>query len=68
MSIILFPFQLVWWIVCSLFSLTGRLIGTILGLIIMMAGLALTATIIGAIIGIPLFIFGLLLMIKSLFK
>jgi len=49
-------------------NLTGRLLGIIIGLILMVAGLALTVTFFGAIIGIPLLIIGLLLIIRSLFR
>ncbi|MDR2183981.1 MAG: hypothetical protein LBE55_07375 [Clostridiales bacterium] len=66
MSILMLPFRAVWWLISFAFSLTGRLIGVILGGLLMAIGLALTATILLAIIGIPLVIMGLLLIIKSL--
>lgn len=65
--ILLLPFVLVWRLVAGIFSLTGRLIGILLGLIFLVAGLALSVTIVGAILGIPLMIFGLLLMVRGLF-
>jgi hypothetical protein len=46
---------------------TGRLIGAILGLVLMIVGVVLTITVIGAIVGIPLIIFGFMLVIRSLF-
>jgi len=55
-----------WWLVSFAFNLTGRLIGVIIGGLLMTFGLALSATFILAIIGIPLTIVGLLLIIKSL--
>ena len=67
MNILLFPFRIAWRLVGFAFNLTGRLIGIILGGLIMAAGLALTATFFLAIFGIPLVILGLLLIVKSLF-
>ena len=67
MSILLFPFRAIWWLISSLFSLTGRLLGIIIGSILMAAGLALTFTFVGAIFGIPMAVLGLLLIVKSIF-
>ena len=68
MNILLFPFRMFGWLISFVFSLTGRLMGVILGGLLMAAGLAMTATFILAIFGIPLAILGLLLVIRSLFK
>ena len=67
MNILLFPFRMLWWLVSFAFNLTGRLIGIVIGGLLMVIGLALSATFFLAIIGIPLAILGLLLIIKSLF-
>ncbi len=56
-------FQLVLWIL----KFTGRLIGAILGLVIVIVGVVLTITIIGAIIGVPLILLGVMLTIKAIF-
>ena len=66
MRILFFPFFMLWWLVSFAFSVTGRLIGVIIGGLLMALGLALSATFILAIIGIPLVIIGFLLIIKSL--
>ena len=55
-------FQLVLWIL----KLTGRLIGAVLGLAIVIVGVVLSITVIGAIIGVPLILLGLMLMIKAI--
>ena len=55
-------FQLVLWIL----KLTGRLVGAILGLAIVIVGVVLSITVIGAIIGVPLILLGLMLMIKAI--
>jgi len=67
MSILFLPLQMIWYLVSFIFKLTGRLIGAVLGLTIMILGLVLTVTVIGAIIGIPVIFLGLLLTIKALF-
>lgn len=56
-------FQLVLWIL----KFTGRLVGAILGLVIMIVGVVLSITIIGAVIGVPLIILGLMLTVKAIF-
>jgi uncharacterized membrane protein (DUF106 family) len=67
MRLILLPFKIIWALISMVFDLTGRLIGAVLGLVLLITGLILTVTVVGAIIGIPLLILGLLLMIRSLF-
>ena len=67
MNILLFPLRAVWRLIGFAFSLTGRLIGVIIGILLMAVGLAMAATFFLAILGIPLAILGLLLVIKSLF-
>lgn len=64
---LLYPFWLLWTLVVWIIEATGRLIGAILGLVLMIIGVVLTLTVIGAIVGIPLIIFGFLLIIRSLF-
>lgn len=61
------PFWAIWRLVVVIISMTGRLIGAVLGLVLMIAGLLVSLTIVGAIVGIPLIIFGFLLVMRSLF-
>lgn len=56
-------FQLALWIL----KFTGRLVGAILGLVLVILGVVLTITVLGAIIGIPLILLGVMLMGKSIF-
>jgi hypothetical protein len=65
--ILLWPFYAIWRLIALIIEITGRLIGAVLGLVLMIAGVVLTITIVGAIVGIPLIIFGLMLTIRSLF-
>lgn len=68
MGLLLFPFKVVWSLIGLAFNLTGRLLGVIIGLVLMVAGVILTFTVVGAIIGVPLLILGLLLTARSLFN
>jgi hypothetical protein len=62
-----YPFWLIWRLVIWIIEATGRLIGAILGLVLMIVGLVLTLTVVGGIVGIPLMIFGFMLTLRSLF-
>ena len=64
---LLYPFWLIWRLVIWIIEATGRLIGAILGLVLMIAGVVISLTVIGAVIGIPLVIFGFMLLVRSLF-
>lgn len=65
-SLLFWPFVAIWKLVIFVIELTGRLIGAVLGLVLMIVGVIVSLTIVGAVVGIPLFIFGLLLLIRSL--
>jgi hypothetical protein len=47
--------------------MVGRLVGLILGAVIILLGVIVSLTVVGAVIGIPLVLFGGLLMVRSLF-
>ena len=64
---LLWPFYAIWRLLSFVLELTGRLICAVIGLAIMMSGVALTITVAGAPIGIPLTIFGFLLLVRALF-
>jgi hypothetical protein len=63
----LWPFVALWGLVAGIIKLTGRLVAMLIGLVLMIMGVALTATIVGAIVGIPLIIFGFTLAVRGLF-
>jgi len=65
--ILLWPFWAIWRLVVLVIELTGRLVGAVVGLVLMIAGVVVSLTIVGAIVGIPLAIFGFLLVLRSLF-
>ena len=64
---LLWPFWAIWQLVVGLLKFTGRLVGAILGLVLLIAGILVSLTVIGAIVGVPLAIFGLVLMISAIF-
>jgi len=63
----LWPFWLIYQITLGILKITGRLLGAVLGLVILALGVLLCATVIGAILGVPLVILGVMLMVRSLF-
>ncbi|MBN1260578.1 MAG: hypothetical protein JXB35_07845 [Anaerolineae bacterium] len=63
----LWPFAALWNLVCWILQVTGRLIGAVLGLVLVIVGIVLTLTVIGAIVGIPFVILGFMLMIRAIF-
>ena len=63
----LWPIALVWDLAAFVLQMTGRLIGGVLGLVLIGAGVALTLTIAAAPIGIPLAILGSLLLVRVVF-
>lgn len=63
----LWPFVALWDLLAFILSLTGRLVGAILGMVLMIVGLVLTVTIIASPVGIPILIVGFLIVLRSLF-
>lgn len=63
----LWPLAAIWDLFAFFLKLTGRLVGALLGLVLMIVGIVLSLTVLGAPIGVPLLVFGFLLMIRSLF-
>jgi hypothetical protein len=64
---ILWPFVALWDLVTGILKLTGRLVAMLIGVVLMIAGIAVSLTIVGAIVGIPLIIFGFMLTVRGLF-
>lgn len=67
LKLILWPFRIIIDLVTFIIGITGKLIGSVIGLVIMILGMIFTVTLVGAIIGIPIIIFGFLIMIKAIF-
>ena len=65
--ILLWPFYAVWRLLTFVVELIGRLLCAVLGIGLMIAGVAITLSIIGAPVGIPLASVGFLLLVRSIF-
>jgi hypothetical protein len=61
------PVVIFWEFLASILKLTGRMVGAIIGLVLMIIGIILTVTVVGAPVGIPLLIVGFLLTLRSIF-
>lgn len=65
--ILLWPFYAIWRLLTLVLELIGRLLCGVLGIGLMIAGVAITLSIIGAPVGIPLASVGFLLLVRSIF-
>lgn len=63
---IFWPIAAVWDLVAFVLRLTGRLVGAVIGLLLLVIGLALSITVILIPIGAPLAILGFLLLLRSI--
>ena len=61
------PFVALWRLLALILEFTGRILGVVLGLALIMVGILLSMTVVGAIVGVPLVIFGTLLMVRGIF-
>ena len=65
--ILLWPFYAIWRLLTFILTVVGRLICALLGLALMIAGIAIVLSVIGAPVGIALAALGFLLLIRALF-
>ena len=65
--ILLWPFYAIWRLLTFVVELIGRLLCGVLGIGLMVAGIAITITVLAAPIGIPLAVFGFLLLVRAIF-
>jgi hypothetical protein len=65
--ILLWPFYALWRLLTLLVELIGRILCGVLGLGLMIAGVAITLSVVGAPVGIPLAAFGFLLLVRAIF-
>ncbi len=64
---LLWPFYAIWRVLTLVLNITGRIICVVLGIALMMAGVAIALSVVGAPVGIPLAAFGFLLLVRALF-
>jgi len=65
--ILLWPFYAIWRLLTFVLELVGRLLCALLGISLMIAGVAITLSIVGAPVGIALASLGFLLLIRAIF-
>jgi len=65
--VLLWPFYVIWRLLNFIVSIIGRLLCALLGISLMVAGIAITLSIVGAPLGIPLASLGFLLLIRAVF-
>jgi hypothetical protein len=64
---LLWPFYAVWRVLTFVVELIGRMLCGLLGLVLMIAGIAITITVLAAPIGIPIAALGFLLLVRAIF-
>ncbi len=65
--ILLWPFYAIWRLLTFVLNLIGRVISALVGIALMLGGVAITLSVVGAPVGIPLASLGFLLLIRALF-
>lgn len=65
--ILLWPFYAIWRLLTFILNVVGRLLCALLGIAIMIGGVAITLSVVGAPLGIPLASLGFLLLARALF-
>ncbi len=64
---IFWPFVALWDLLAFVLKLTGRLVGVVVGLVLMIAGIVLCFTIVALPVGVPLIVLGFALMLRGVF-
>lgn len=64
---IFWPFVAIWNLLAFVLQMTGRLVGVVLGLVLMIAGIVLCFTIVALPVGVPLIVLGFALMLRGVF-
>ena len=67
MGCFLWPFQMIWGLLTGLRNMAGRLVCALIGIVVMIVGIALCFTIVGMIVGIPLALLGFGMLMRALF-
>lgn len=65
--ILLWPFYAIWRLLTFILEIIGRLLCALLGIGLMVAGVAVALSIVGAPVGIPLAALGFLLLVRAIF-
>ena len=65
--VLLWPFYAIWRLLTFILKAIGRLLCGVLGITLMIGGVAITMSVVAAPLGIPLAAFGFLLLIRAIF-
>ena len=65
--VLLWPFYAIWRLLTLILGLVGRLVCALIGIALMIAGVAIAMSVVGAPLGLPLAAFGFLLVVRALF-
>ena len=65
--VLLWPFYAIWRLLTFVLEFVGRVLCALLGIGMMVFGVAITLSVVGAPLGIPLASFGFLLLIRAIF-
>lgn len=65
--VLLWPFYAIWRLLTFVLNLIGRVISALVGIALMVGGVAITLSVVGAPVGIPLASLGFLLLVRALF-
>ncbi len=65
--ILLWPLYAIWRLLTLILNLIGRVISALVGIALMVGGVAITLSVVGAPVGIPLASLGFLLLVRALF-
>ncbi len=65
--ILLWPFYAIWRLLSFILNIIGRVLCAVLGIALMIAGVAIALSVVGAPVGIPLASLGFLLLIRAIF-
>ena len=65
--LLLWPFYAIWRLLTFILELVGRVLCAVLGIALIIVGVAVTMTILAAPVGIAIALFGFLLLVRALF-
>ncbi len=65
--VLLWPFYAIWRLLTFILNVIGRVLCALLGIALMIAGVAIALSIVGAPVGIPLAALGFLLLVRAIF-
>lgn len=65
--VLLWPFYAIWRLLTFILEVIGRVLCVLLGIGLMVAGIAIAMSVVGAPVGIPLAAFGFLFLVRAIF-